>query len=91
MKASAAIAASAVLLAALIGFAPTHVAAKSPTRKHWADDHRDRRHHTARRRFTQRERDRLPIRITQPPGTGHYVFDDYPEWAARAFQPNLNR
>ncbi len=44
-----------------------------------------------KRRFTQREIDRLPIRITRPPNTGHYQFQDFPLWAARAFQPVLSR
>jgi len=41
--------------------------------------------------YSRRDIDRLPIRITQPPGAGHYIYDNYPLWAARAFQPTWNR
>jgi hypothetical protein len=40
----------------------------------------------SRRRFSKREYDRLPIRTTRPDNTGHYTFQDFPHWAARAFQ-----
>lgn len=46
---------------------------------------------THRRRFTRREYDRLPISVTRPPNTSHYFYQDYPHWAARAFQPRQNR
>ena len=44
-----------------------------------------------RQRLSRRDYDRLPIRITRPPNTAHYTFQDYPHWAARAFQPLRNR
>jgi hypothetical protein len=43
------------------------------------------------RGFSQRDIDRLPVRVTRPPNTGHYIYKDYPYWAARAFQPALDR
>lgn len=92
MKASVAAAAIAILPVVLIGAASSQaVAQSSPSRERSYDEYRDRRDHRPHRHYTQRERDRLPIRITRPPGTGHYIYDDYPEWAARAFQPNLSR
>ena len=42
--------------------------------------------HSPRRRFTQRDYDRLPIRVTRPPNSARYRFQDYPLWAARAFE-----
>jgi len=91
MKAFIAVAAIAILPAASLGMASSKAVAQSPSRERSYDEYRDRRDHRPRRYYTRRERDRLPIRITRPPGTGHYTYDDYPEWAARAFQPNLNR
>ena len=41
----------------------------------------------SQRRFTKREYDRLPIRITKPDNMRHYVYQDYPAWAAEAMQP----
>lgn len=43
------------------------------------------------RRRLRRQRSNLPIRITRPPNTGHYIHQDYPLWAARAFQPTRSR
>ena len=43
------------------------------------------------RRFSKREVNRLPIRVTRPPNAGHYTHKDFPLWAARAFQPTLDR
>ncbi|MBU2534192.1 MAG: hypothetical protein KKB37_15735 [Alphaproteobacteria bacterium] len=43
------------------------------------------------RRYSQRDLDRLPISVTRPPGTGHYTFQGYPLWAARAHQPPWDR
>lgn len=90
MKVAVATIASAFLLTGFAGVAATQASAHGWSKKRWNDEYRYRRHHTERR-FTRREIDTLPIRITNPPGTSHYVFDDYPAWAARAFQPNLNR
>ena len=39
----------------------------------------------------RRNVDRLPISVTRPPNTGHYIHQDYPLWAARAFQPTRSR
>jgi len=49
-----------------------------------------RRHHHERR-FTRRDYDRLPISVTRPPNAGHYTFQGYPLWAARAFEPPWTR
>ena len=38
-------------------------------------------------RFTQRELDQLPIRITKPDNMSHYIYQDYPAWAAEAMEP----
>ena len=46
---------------------------------------------THRKRFSKRDIDRLPIRVTRPPNTGHYFYQDYRLWAAHAFQPRQNR
>lgn len=51
---------------------------------------------TTRRRaqvrgFRQRDLDRLPISVTRPPNAGHYQYQGYPLWAARAFQPVHSR
>ena len=74
------------------GLVSSSAEARSWKKKHWQDGY-DRRwqRQSRRRRFTRRELNTLPIHITRPPGTGHYVFDDYPAWAARAFQPHFNR
>lgn len=40
---------------------------------------------------TRRDYDRLPIRVTHPPNAGWYTYDNYPLWAARAFQPHYDR
>jgi len=55
------------------------------------DDERYEYHRLSRRRFTKRQYDRLPIRTTRPGNTGHYKFQDYPHWAARAFEKPWNR
>ena len=47
--------------------------------------------HSQRRRFTQRDYNRLPIRVTRPPNARHYKYQDYPLWAARAFEPRDSR
>ena len=47
--------------------------------------------HSQRRRFTQRDYDRLPIRVTRPPNSSHYKYQNYPLWAARAFEPRDSR
>jgi hypothetical protein len=91
MKIAVATIASALLLAGFASGAVTQASAHGWSKKRWNDDYRYRRHRAERHRFTQRELDTLPIRITQPPDTSHYVYDDYPVWAARAFQPNYNR
>jgi hypothetical protein len=41
--------------------------------------------------YNRRDYDRLPIRVTRPPNTGHYTFQDYPEWSARALEPSRTR
>lgn len=43
------------------------------------------------RTYTRRDYDRLPIRVTHPPNAGWYTYDNYPLWAARAFQPHYDR
>jgi hypothetical protein len=43
------------------------------------------------KRLTQHQLDTLPIRVTRPPNTGHYIHQDFPLWAARAFQPTRSR
>lgn len=40
-----------------------------------------------RRGFTQGEFDRLPIRITKPDNARHYIYQNYPYWAAHAMEP----
>jgi hypothetical protein len=55
------------------------------------DDGRYEYHRLSRRRFTKRQYDRLPIRTTRPGNTGHYTFQDFPHWAARAFEKPWNR
>lgn len=40
------------------------------------------------RRYSKRDYDRLPIRVTGAPNTGAYQYRDFPLWAARAFAPN---
>jgi hypothetical protein len=47
--------------------------------------------HGRRRHFSRRDYDRLPIRITRPPNTSHYIYQDFPLWAAHAFQPHHKR
>lgn len=37
-------------------------------------------------RLTKRQRDTLPISVTRPPNARHYIHQDFPLWAARAFQ-----
>ena len=54
-------------------------AGKSHHRKHY------------RRRFSRRDYNRLPISVTRPPNTAHYVHRGYPLWAARAFEPRSTR
>ncbi|MFT5507494.1 MAG: hypothetical protein ACI89J_000558 [Hyphomicrobiaceae bacterium] len=44
-----------------------------------------------RRRFSRHDYNRLPISVTRPPNTGHYTYQGYPLWAARALQPRSNR
>jgi hypothetical protein len=58
---------------------------------YYEDDDRYEYHRRSRRGFTKREYDRLPIRITRPGNTGHYTYQDFPHWAARAFQPHRTR
>jgi hypothetical protein len=43
------------------------------------------------KRYSRRDYDRLPIRVTRPPNTGHYTFQGYPEWSARALEPARTR
>jgi hypothetical protein len=50
-----------------------------------------RRYRDDRRDYRYRDYDRAPIRVTRPPGTSHYIYQDYPEWAARAFQRPQDR
>ena len=57
---------------------------KSNWKKYGAYGERSERYH---RGFTRREFDRLPIRITKPDNARHYIYQDYPYWAAHAFQP----
>lgn len=49
------------------------------------------RSHHYNRRYTHRDYDRLPISVTRPPNTGHYMNQGYPLWAARAFEPPWSR
>jgi len=50
------------------------------------------KHHSLRwKRFTKRQLATLPIHVTRPPNTGHYIYQNYPVWAARAFQPIQSR
>lgn len=42
---------------------------------------------SARRGITRREYDQLPIRITKSDNMRHYVYQNYPAWAAEAMQP----
>jgi hypothetical protein len=58
---------------------------------YYDDDKRYEYHRLSRRRFTKRQYDRLPIRTTRPGNTGHYTFQDFPHWAARAFEKPWNR
>ena len=60
-------------------------------KKHYKNSGKSYLGHSKRRRFTQRDYDRLPIRITRPPNSAHYIYQDYPLWAARAFQPPNRR
>ena len=64
---------------------------KTGDRYYDEEDSRYEYHRLSRRRFTKREYDRLPIRVTRPGNTGHYTFQDFPHWAARAFQPHRTR
>ncbi|MFY0614715.1 MAG: hypothetical protein JXQ99_24515 [Hyphomicrobiaceae bacterium] len=79
-----ALAATGVALAA----APTESFAGSKHYKKQGKSYLGRTHH---RRFGRRDYNRLPIRVTRPPNTGHYVYQDFPLWAARAFQPRRTR
>jgi len=93
MKAAILIAIGAAIALATPAIVPVadaeaHAWKKRHTHKHSA--HRHRGSH-GRRHFTQREIDTLPVRITRPPGTSHYIYDDYPAWAARAFERPQNR
>jgi hypothetical protein len=58
---------------------------------YYDDDERQDDHRLSRRRFTKREYDRLPIRTTRPGNTSHYTYQDFPHWAARAFEKPWNR
>jgi hypothetical protein len=58
---------------------------------YYDDDRPKEYHRLSRRRFTKRQYDRLPIRTTRPGNTGHYTFQDFPHWAARAFEKPWNR
>ena len=79
-----ALAVTGVALAA----APTASIAGTKHYKKGGKPHVSRSH---RRRFSRRDYNRLPIRITRPPNTSHYIYQDYPLWAARAFQPRRSR
>lgn len=79
-----ALAATGVALAA----APSESAAAG---KHYKKSGKSYQGRTHRKRFTRRDYNRLPIRVTRPPNTGHYIYQDYPLWAARAFEPRRTR
>ena len=68
-----------------VAAAPSEAEAKS--KRHFAKKHSSRKW----RRFSRREINRLPIRVTRPPNASHYIHQDFPLWAARAFQPTRNR
>lgn len=83
-----ALAATGVALAAV----PTaSIAGTKHYKKHYKKGSKSHVRRSHRRRFTRRDYDRLPISITRPPNTSHYVHQGYPLWAARAFQPRRSR
>ena len=87
----------AVTLAAL-GLAASAIATAPTAEAHKRSYHHKHKYksgswHRARNRhrFSRRDYNRLPIRVTRPPNTGHYIHQDFPLWAARAFQPSNKR
>jgi len=83
---------------AITGISLAPVEARSPKSKYWKSQGAKSKHHYTRnhrRHLGWRHRDErrryLPLRITQEPNAGHYIYDNYPYWAAKAFQPNWER
>lgn len=79
-----------VALAGIIAVSATAEAAgrhKSKWKRGYYAEREYRGGYGSHRRFTKREYDRLPIRITRPDNMRHYVYQNYPAWAAEAMQP----
>jgi len=49
------------------------------------------RSNRSHKRQYHRYDERFPISVSRPPNTGHYTFQGYPAWAARALEPARTR
>ncbi|MEL6622599.1 MAG: hypothetical protein AAFY27_00645 [Pseudomonadota bacterium] len=82
----------AAVLAAIIAVGLVSVSqAQAQGAKSWSAQKGSSKSRLAPRRFSQRDLDRLPVRVTRPDNSGKLIFDGYPLWAARAFQPAQKR
>jgi hypothetical protein len=71
------------LLALMTGTAPAQRKKERPKRDAYAGST-----YEPGARSMRSRRDNLPARVTRP---DRYIYDDYPEWAAKAFEPNSPR
>ncbi len=85
-----------VLCVAMLAFPVTSLttSTEATAQRHNSDrynNRRSRRHRARRNRSYRRRDDRRTVRETRPPNSDGLIYDDYPEWAARAFAPAWER
>lgn len=82
---------SALAIALTLGVAITTAGVTTQDANAGYKSKKHRHAHHKSRTYSRRDYDRLPIRVTRPPNAGWYIYDNYPLWAARAFQPRFDR